>query len=425
MKVAFVTLGCKVNQVESGAMAAAFEARGHEITTPRRGDADLYILNTCTVTAESDRKVRSLAAQLRRNHPGALLGVCGCYVERGGSCEADLLGGASSRMDFVERAEALFQTRTPVPPVSHSTSNIQHSTLEIERLPTPKLARTRAFVKIQDGCNNFCTYCIIPHVRGRSRSLPPDEVISQLESLSAQEIVITGIEIASWGRDLPGTPRLGSLLRRARAAVPSARLRLGSLDPRVIDEDFLVAAQAARICPHFHLSLQSGCDTTLRRMGRKYDTTFYLERLSLLRATFPDAAVTTDLIVGFPGESDADFQESIRFLETCAFAGVHVFPFSARPGTPAADLPDKHTAAVKKARVQEALTITHRLRNTYLDAMIGHVYPVLFETKKHDLCWGHAENYMWVGAPDATPGAIQAVRILRREDDRLIGEITL
>lgn len=399
MKFAFYTLGCKVNQYETQAMERLLLRSGHELG---RWDepCDGYILNTCTVTAVSDKKCRAMLRRVRRDHPDAAVGVCGCYAqmkpEEVHRLGADVTAGTGDRAAFLNALTDSILTRRQrdlwEPAAAHRT---------FERLPAGGLAaRTRAMLKVQDGCRNFCSYCVIPYARGPVRSLPLPEAAEQAARLASEgyrEIVLTGIEIASWGADLPGDESLTDLITAVCKAAPETRIRLGSLEPRIVTEEFREAlASLSNLCPQFHLSLQSGSDTVLRRMRRKYDTARYWESVELLRGAFPDCALTTDLIVAFPGESEEEFQESLSFLERCAFASIHVFPYSRREGTPAAKMPGQHGGSVKEDRAARAIAVGKGLEERYRRAMTGTVRRVLFEQPEGEFFTGHAENYVKV-----------------------------
>ena len=282
-------------------------------------------------------------------------------------------------------------------------------------------------LKVQDGCSNFCSYCIIPFARGPVRSMPPEEAVAEAKALCGRgfrEIVVTGIEIASWGRDLPGKPTLCALVEALCAAVP-VRVRLGSLEPRIVDREFCEKlAKFDNLCPQFHLSLQSGSDTVLKRMNRKYDTARYYESVCLLREYFPGCAVTTDLIVGFPGETEAEFAESLAFMEKCAFAQMHIFPYSRRPGTPADRLPGQIPRAEKARRSAAAIEAAAALARNYRQAMAGSVVPVLFEQPEGEHFTGHAPNYVKVYVSGAElHNEIRQVRIESVFADGVLGRL--
>ncbi|MBQ2445421.1 MAG: tRNA (N(6)-L-threonylcarbamoyladenosine(37)-C(2))-methylthiotransferase MtaB [Oscillospiraceae bacterium] len=392
MKFQCYTLGCKVNQYETQAMEQQLIGLGH---TPAERDCDLYIINTCTVTAIADRKNRTLIRRIRREHPNAIVGVCGCYAQIStGEVEAlgvDVVGGSSGREEFVQM---LLQAHREKQQVKVDQALKRRS---FEHLPAGGLGeRTRAMLKVQDGCSNFCSYCIIPYARGPVRSLPLEQAVKDAEALAERgyrEIVITGIEIASWGWDLKNGQGFTEMCEGICKAVPHTRVRLGSLEPRVIDERFcMTLSRYANFCPQFHLSLQSGSDSVLKRMRRKYDTARYYESVELLRRYFPDCAITTDLIVGFPGETEEEFAESLAFARRCGFAAMHIFPYSRREGTPAAAMPDQILKSVKTARAACGALLAKELRESFDRAMLGTVQEVLFEQPEGEFFTGHARN---------------------------------
>ena len=297
-----------------------------------------------------------------------------------------------------------------------------------EVLPAGGMAeRTRAMLKVEDGCVNFCTYCIIPYARGPVRSLPLEtaaEQTRQLRQEGYQELVLTGIEISSWGHDLKDGSSFIDLLEAVSAAAGHMRIRLGSLEPRTITEDFCRrAVKLPNLCPHFHLSLQSGCDATLKRMNRKYDTARFYESVTLLRQHFDHVAVTTDLITGFPGETEEEFSQTLAFIEKCGFAAMHIFPYSIRPGTKAAAMPQL-TAAVKEERAARAAQVARRMHQAYLAGCVGKTYPVLFEQEKDGLYTGHAPNYMEVAVQgQALHNQVREVTITACNGETLLGEL--
>ena len=329
MRFAFYTLGCKTNQYETQAMERLLTDLGHEIG---RFDqhCDGYIINTCSVTAVADKKNRAVIRRCRRENPEAVIGVCGCYTQHAPEAVrelgVDVLGGSGGHREFLENMLKALEDRQ-----RHEKLDNALRRREFEPLPAGGLEeRTRAMLKVQDGCVNFCTYCIIPYTRGPIRSAPLELAVEQARELAQRgyrEIVLTGIEIAGWGRDLPGKPELGQLIQAICRAVPELRIRLGSLEPRIITREFCEElAPLANLCPQFHLSMQSGCDSVLARMKRKYDTARYSESVSLLRAFFPGCAVTTDMIVAFPGETEEEFTQSLAFIREIGFSDMHIFP---------------------------------------------------------------------------------------------------
>ena len=426
MKVAIYTLGCKVNQYETQAMEQELRARGHEIV-PFTGEADAYIVNTCSVTAVSDQKSRQVIHGVQRKHPAAVVAVCGCYaqthVDDVRKLGVDLIAGTGDRTGFIRLLEETAAEKRRIEAIDQP---FERRVFEV--LPAGGLeGRTRAMLKVEDGCVNFCTYCIIPYARGRVRSLPIPTAAEQTRQLAAEgyrEIVVTGIEISSWGQDLKTGETLIDLLEAVCDAAPEVRIRLGSLEPRTITEDFCRRAAALpNLCPQFHLSMQSGCDATLKRMNRKYDTARYLESVALLNQYFDRPAVTTDLITGFPEETEEEFRQTLDFLCRCGFAQMHIFPYSIRPGTPAADM-RQVPKAVKEERAHRAAAVAAKLHQAYLAACVGAVYPVLFEQPRDGRYFGHAPNYMEVLAEGADlHNEIRNVKITGTDGESLLGEI--
>ena len=428
MRIAIYTLGCKVNQYETQAMEQELTRRGHEIV-PFDGAADAYIVNTCSVTAVSDKKSRQMIRRCRKLNAHAVVAACGCYVQTHSDEAAglglDLIAGTGDRMAFLDLLEQAAREKEPLTLLDDA---LHRRTFEV--LPAGGMAeRTRAMLKVEDGCVNFCTYCIIPYARGPVRSLPKAEAVAQTRRLREEgyrELVITGIEISGWGHDLKNGETLIDLLEAVSDAAGEMRLRLGSLEPRTITEEFCRrAARLPNLCPHFHLSMQSGCDGTLRRMNRKYDTARFYESVSLLRQYFDRPAVTTDLITGFPGETEEEFARTLAFIEKCGFAAMHIFPYSVRPGTKAAAMPDQCTAAVKERRAARAAETAERMKQAYLHGCVGQTYPVLFEQEKGGLYVGHAPNYCQVGVRgEDLHNAVRNVKIEAVDGDMLIGELT-
>ena len=397
MRIAFCTLGCKVNQYETQALEQLFAARGHTLV-PFEGEADVYIINSCTVTAVSDKKSRQVVRQARKRSPEALVALCGCYPQTHPddikSLPVDIVAGTGDRVKFVELVERAWAERREK--ITALDDAMKRRTFEA--LPAGGLeGRTRAMLKVEDGCVNFCTYCIIPYARGPVRSLPLRDAAAQAAKLAAEgykELVLTGIEISSWGRDLKDGTSLIDLVEAVCAAAPGCRVRLGSLEPRTVTEAFcLRAAKLDNLCPHFHLSMQSGCDATLRRMNRKYDTARFYESVDLLRKHFDRPAVTTDMIVGFPGETEEEFAQSLEFIRRCAFAAMHIFPYSRRPGTPAAAMPGQVPKAAKEERAGRAAEIAAGMEQDYLSRFAGQTMEVLFEEERDGLWRGHTTRY--------------------------------
>ena len=426
--IAIYTLGCKVNQVETQAMERELLRRGHALAD-FDGPADAYIVNTCTVTAVSDKKCRNVIRRARKRAPGAVVAVCGCYAQTdpkaAAGLGADLVSGSAGRMAFLDELEKLLQSRGG----QVVTVDSAMARRDFERLRAGGTAgRTRAMLKVEDGCVNFCSYCIIPYARGPVRSLPLAEAEEEARRLAAEgyrEVVLTGIEISSWGRDLKTGAGLIDLVEGVCGAAPALRVRLGSLEPRTVTEDFCRRAAALpNLCPHFHLSLQSGCDATLARMNRRYDTARYYESVRLLREYFPDPGVTTDLIAGFPGETEEEFAQTLAFVKRCAFTAMHVFPYSRRPGTPAASMPGQVPQEEKEGRARQAIALGAELEQSWLGRQAGRVLPVLFEEEKDGLWQGHAPNYALVRARgEGLHNRVADVEITGVENGALVGAL--
>ena len=426
MRVAIYTLGCKVNQYETQAMEQALRARGHEVV-PFTGQADAYVVNTCSVTAVSDQKSRQVIHGVQRKHPDAVVAVCGCYPQTHADdvrkLGVDLMAGTGDRTGFIRTLEEAAAEKRRIEAIDQPFERRVFEVLPAGGLPE----RTRAMLKVEDGCVNFCAYCIIPYARGRVRSLPIPTAAEQAKELAAegyQEIVVTGIEISSWGQDLRTGETLTNLLEAVCDAAPEVRIRLGSLEPRTITEDFCRRAAALpNLCPQFHLSLQSGCDETLKRMNRKYDTARFAQSVDLLNQYFDHPAVTTDLITGFPEETEEEFSQTLDFIRRCGFAQMHIFPYSIRPGTPAADM-RQVPKAVKEERARRATAVASELHRDYLASCVGAVYPVLFEQPKGGKYFGHAPNYMEVLAEGTDlHNQVRDVKITGSDGESLLGEL--
>ncbi len=427
MRYIIYTLGCKVNQYETQAIEALLVSRGHKPC--REGEiADAVIVNTCAVTAEAGRKSRQAIHRLREENPGAVAAVLGCYsqlspdaVEKLG---ADIVYGTADRLKLVDAVEKAASTGE-----GERALDKPFERRVFEELPAGAVSgHTRALLKIQDGCVNFCSYCIIPYTRGRVRSLPVASAVQQAAELDRKgyrELVITGIEIASYGVDLPGKPGLADVVCAVADAAPHMRIRLGSIEPSVITEEFCrKIAACGSVCRHFHLSLQSGCDATLKAMNRKYDTARFYEAMQLLRSYFPDCGMTCDVIVGFPGETEAHQEETLAFLEKARFSDAHIFPYSRRPGTPADKMDGQIDRAVKAKRSKQARAVVAETRRAFLESMVGKTLPVLFETQEGELWQGHSDNYLEVRAVgESLRGTVQNVRINAVSDGILVGNV--
>lgn len=426
MKVAICTLGCKVNQYETQALEQELKRRGHTLADFEE-TADIYVVNTCSVTAVSDKKSRQMLRQAKRRNPNAVIAACGCYAqthpEDVKKLDLDVIAGTNDRTHFVDLLERAAREKTHIVHVDDVWER-----REFEVLPAGGMVnRTRAMLKVEDGCVNFCTYCLIPYARGRVRSLPLDEAARQVRALREEgyrEIVVTGIEISSYGSDFRDSTSLIDLLERIAREGGEMRIRLGSLEPRTITEEFCArAAKLKHLCPHFHLSMQSGCDATLKRMNRKYDTARFLESCALLRKYFDDPAITTDLITGFPGETEEEFAQTLDFIARVGFAEMHVFPYSIRPGTKAAEMPQVDMP-VREERAARAAAVAKEMHEAYLARCVGKTFPVLFERDRQGGSAGHAPNYMEVSvAREGLHNEVKNVKITAVDGGGLRGEV--
>ena len=396
--VKFITLGCKTNMYESDAMAQLFEKAGY--TVINRGRADICVVNTCTVTGTGASKSLKMIRRSRRENPGGCLAVCGCLAQTESERlrleeNIDVLIGNEHRRDIVELCESAINGKK-----IYNIGNIL-GVSEFEELGiVHRQSRVRAEIKIEDGCNNFCSYCKIPYARGpvRSRSMEKiKEEASAIANDGYSEIVLTGIHIGSYGKDLNDGTSLIDVMETVAKAADGIRLRLGSLEPGTITEDFVSrAAKLKNLCPQFHLSLQSGCNKTLKAMRRHYTAEEFKAAVQRLRNAFQNCAITTDLIVGFPGETDLDFEESKQFCADIGFSQMHIFPYSAREGTAAASLPDKVPDNIKAKRTHTMLELADAMKKTFIENFTVSVMPVLFEQQKDGVWSGMTENYIEV-----------------------------
>ena len=403
-------LGCKVNSYETEAMQQLLEEAGYEIV-PFHDKADVYIINTCSVTNIADRKSRQMLHRAKKQNPDAVVVAAGCYVQAAAEelkadLAVDVIIGNNKKQDLVPILEEYFKDK------SDSSHVIEISeTHEYERLSIHKIAdHTRAFLKIQDGCNQFCSYCIIPYTRGRVRSRRLDEVVAEVRELAAagyQEVVLTGIHLSSYGVDFKEEEKkenLLSLIKQVHEVEGIRRIRLGSLEPRIITEEFAQAlASMPKFCPHFHLSLQSGCDKTLKRMNRHYTTEEYAAGCEILRRYFDNPAITTDVIVGFPGETEEEFEETKAFLERIGFYEMHIFKYSRRAGTRADRMPDQIPEQVKSVRSEILLKLEKQMSKAYRESFLGRNKTVLLEEKTEingrEYMIGHTMEYVKAVVP--------------------------
>ena len=408
MKVAFYTLGCKVNQYETQAMLAMLEQAGFCPCEISDGP-DVIVLNSCTVTAESDRKTRQALRKLRRSHPQCALVLTGCmpqaFAEQAAALpQADIVMGNANNPKLPALLERYFMTRQRIVDIEPHTKEERFAQTPISTFHE----RTRAFVKIEDGCNRFCSYCIIPYARGRVRSRPLEDLSAELKALAAsgfREVVLVGINLSAYGSDLG--INLCDAVETACDTQGIERVRLGSMEPDQLTREMIERlAKFHKLCPQFHLSLQSGCNATLKRMRRHYDTAFYRQLVSTLRGQFPNCAITTDVMVGFPGEDEEEFQTSRQFVEEIGFAKTHVFVYSRRSGTPAAEMPNQISAAVKEQRSRQMIATAQECTNRFLLSQVGQTCPVLLESRQGDgMVFGYTPNY----SPVAVPGGKEEI----------------
>lgn len=416
--VAFCTLGCKVNQYETDAMRGSFEAEGYEVKEFSQ-EASVYVINTCTVTNMADRKSRQMMHRAKKKNPDGIIVAVGCYVQAAKEqleedTLIDLVIGNNMKSQVVQIVEQYIQDNRHTEDRDAYVADIAHSheyeTMHIETVSE----HTRAYIKIQDGCNQFCSYCIIPYARGRVRSRKMEDILQEVRNLTAngyKEIVLTGIHISSYGLDFEHTAdeqedygpfkncALIDLIEALSGIEGLERIRLGSLEPRIITENFVRRlCKVPQICPHFHLSLQSGCDETLKRMNRHYTTALYLEKCGILRQYFDRPALTTDVIVGFPGETEEEFAQTERFLETVHFSDMHIFKYSKRRGTKAADMPNQIDPQIQSVRSEKLIALGERMKDDFLEACKDQEQIVLIEEETEiggtKYMTGHSKNYI-------------------------------
>ena len=433
-KVAFISLGCKVNQYETNAMAQEFIKCGYEVVNHEE-KADVYVVNTCTVTNIADRKSRQMLRRVKEINPKAILVACGCYVQVGREElnkmeEIDLIIGNNEKKNIVEIVENYIENSE-----NEFISDVMQQKEFVEFGPTTYTEKTRAVIKVQDGCDRFCSYCIIPYARGRVRSRKLENVITEAKQIvqkGYKEIIITGIHVASYGKDFKETEYgknigLIDLLEELNKIEGLKRIRLSSIEPKIITKEFVERlSKLEKICDHFHLSLQSGCDETLKRMNRRYTTKEFEEGTQLLREKYPNAALTTDVIVGFPGETDEEFNKTYEFLEKIKFYKMHVFKYSQRKGTKAAVMPNQIDGNIKEQRSKKLLELSDENEEWYNKQYIGKTVEVLFEEKEGTYFKGHTTNYIEVKAEtenENLENCIKNVKITSAEKF-LIGDVS-
>jgi len=430
-KAAFYTLGCKVNQYETEAMTESFENAGYEIVDYSEF-ADVYIINTCTVTNMGDRKSRQIIRRAREKNPEALVAVVGCYSQIAPGevleiPEVSLVVGTDERSRMVELVEYAMEKEEKLNMVNDIMKVKEFEEMSIKSYKS----RTRAFLKIQEGCDQYCTYCIIPYARGHIRSRKPDSIIAEVKELAEngfREIVLTGIHVASYGKDL-GNTSLIDIIEKVHEIDGIRRIRMSSVDPNVMTDGFIERlSRLPKICRHFHLSLQSGCDETLKRMNRKYTTGEYRRVVKKLREVFADVAITTDLIVGFPGETEEEFQKTVDFVEEIAFSAMHVFKYSQRSGTPAAKYENQIKPQVKDSRSKVITAIAQKNEEKFKKAFIGRSKPVLYEQPfdgQKSLFEGLTDNYIRVVSEsrEDIKGKIIETVLAELKEDYMTGRI--
>lgn len=430
LTVGIYTLGCKVNQYESEAISEALTAYGFKILSPDRV-CDIYIINTCTVTAESDRKAGQFIRRAITRNPDAYIIALGCLSQTDPQNIAkingvDLICGNTNKLSAVDAAINFSKTRKKSLTPEIAVEDI--NSCPFEPMSITRFDRTRAYVKIEDGCENRCTYCIIPKARGLVRSKTPEDVVSEIKGLVAggcKEVVLTGIETASYGKDLKNTD-LASLLLQVDKIEGLERVRLGSLDPSLMTERFVSKIASLKLlAPHFHLSLQSGSDRILALMKRKYNSRMAIEGIERIRSAIPNAMFTTDVIVGFPGETEEDFCMTEEFLKKAGFLSAHIFAYSVRKGTVAAEMPDQISRQIKSARSSRLIALQNKIREGVLRAEIGKEHSVLFETQSGNSVVGHTPSFIEVTVNSDRPlqGLIEKVRIVDATSETCFGVI--
>lgn len=428
MKIAFCTLGCKVNSYETQETAELLKSAGHTVTDADGEEADVYIVNSCTVTAESSRKSRQTLRRLRNEHPAAIIVLTGCYAqafaaEASEKCDADIIVGNKTNAELPRLIEEFSRTKKRVTEVLPHLKDDPFSGRAIHAFD----GHTRAFLKIQDGCNRYCTYCIIPKSKGFSRSKPIENITEEISALADsdyKEVVFVGINLSSYGADIG--LNICDALDEAQKTAGIERIRLGSLEPDHITDGVIERlSEMSKFCPQFHLSLQSGCNSVLKRMNRHYTAEEYAELCAKLKNAFPDLSLTTDIIVGFPGETEEMFNETVEFVKKIRFMKVHVFPYSPREGTPAAGYPDQIESGIKAQRCRRLQTVCDGVRAEILDSHKDKIMQVLFETPKDGIQHGYTKNYIPVRVPSlgSLTGEIRNVAIKSVGADGCTGEL--
>lgn len=458
MNVKCVTLGCKTNKYESNAMEQKFKEHGYEIVDKQEDVPDIYIVNTCSVTNVAERKSRQMLRRVKEINPHAIVIACGCYVQVAKNeiekiPEVDLVLGINEKNDIVSIVEDYINNKKKIVKVA----DVMHENTFHDFGTTTYTEQTRAVVKIQDGCDRFCTYCIIPYARGRVRSREPKSIIKEIKKIAEtglKEVVLTGIHIASYGKDFKderaqeyrkeynyndeykrfspnddlhsGGFRLIELLEQINKIDGIERIRLGSIEPKLINKQWVDrVSKLEKVCHHFHLSLQSGCDETLSRMNRRYSTEEFEKTVLQLRKKYQDVILTTDIIVGFPGETNEEFNQTYEFLEKTNFYKMHIFKYSPRRGTKAENMPDQIDGKIKEERSKKLIDLSDKKQQEYNKSMIGKTVKVLFEERDGDYFKGHTDNYIIVKVKtkEDLENSIFNIRIEDLSENELIGEI--
>ena len=432
LKVGFYTLGCKVNQYESNAMMQKIQEAGYKIVDIDEETADIYIVNTCTVTNMSDRKSRQILRRLKSKNKNSIIVAVGCYVqvakkELEKMPEIDIVLGNEEKTDIAQYITDFIAKKEKI--VEIENIDIQKEFKDMGQITYTE--KTRAVVKVQDGCNQFCSYCIIPFARGRVRSRKQESVKKEIEQISKKgikEVVITGIHVASYGKDFGNDNGLIELLEKINEIEGITRIRLGSLEPKIITEEFMERlSKLEKICHHFHLSLQSGCNETLKRMNRKYTTSEVKQIIERLRKYYKDVMITTDIIVGFPGETDEEFNTTYEFLKSIKLYKMHIFQYSQRKGTRAAVAPNQVDGNIKEFRSKKLIELSNENEYNYNKSMIGQIVEVLFEDKEIEngktYYKGHTQNYMLVKyeTSEKLENKLRNVKIVQAEKEFLKG----
>lgn len=431
-KVAFYTLGCKVNQYETEALTGLFEKSGYEVVDFNKS-ADVYVINTCTVTNLSDRKSRQMIRRAKSMNENSIIVVAGCYAqtapeEVGNIPGVNLIVGTKERNKIIDYVKEIEKGRDKINIVGNIMATREFERLNIEAYKD----RTRAFLKIQEGCSQFCAYCIIPYARGPIRSRLPEDVLKEVKRFAEsgfKEIVLTGIHVASYGKDIK-TTSLIDIIKKVHEIQGIERIRLGSIEPMAITQEFIQAAmELEKLCPHYHLSLQSGCDETLKRMNRKYTSGEYKNVVDLLKSKINDVSLTTDIMVGFPGETDEEFEKTCSFVESIGFLKMHVFKYSPRKGTPAADFTNQVSADIKEKRSERLIELSERMARKFNERYLGRSMPVLFEQEvkqKKGFVEGLTSNYIRVmcKGDSSCKGIIKTAGLVELKEDYILGRIT-